>query len=168
MVWNSKVGGRVWKFGVNVDTDQILPGYAMAAPIDKLKDYALAGSEIPDFAQQVQPGDIVIAGDNFGCGSSREQAPVALKEAGTGLVIAKSFARIFRRNSINIGLPVLIADVIDKIGHGQQIEVDLKTAVITISETGEKLQGQLLSANVLETLEAGGLIAKVRKQLHLS
>lgn len=168
MAWNCKVRGRVWKFGVNVDTDQILPGYAMAAPIDKLKDYALAGSEISDFAQQVKPGDIVIAGDNFGCGSSREQAPVALKEAGTGLVIAKSFARIFRRNSINIGLPVLVADVVDKIGHGQQIEVDLKTAEITIIETGEKLQGQLLSANVLETLEAGGLIAKVRKQLHLS
>ncbi|MEA4901060.1 3-isopropylmalate dehydratase [Desulfitobacterium sp.] len=168
MAWNNKVRGRVWKFGVNVDTDQILPGYAMAAPIDKLKDYALAGSEIPDFAQKVQPGDIIVAGDNFGCGSSREQAPVALKDAGTGVVIAKSFARIFRRNSINIGLPVLIADVVDKIKNGQQVEVDLITAEITIIETGEKLQGQLLSANVLETLEAGGLIAKVRKQLHLS
>lgn len=168
MTWNNKVRGRAWKFGVNVDTDQILPGYAMAAPIDKLKDYALAGSEIPDFAQKVQPGDIIIAGDNFGCGSSREQAPVALKDAGTGVVIAKSFARIFRRNSINIGLPVLIADVVDKIKNGQQVEVDLITAEITIIETGEKLQGQLLSANVLETLEAGGLIAKVRKQLHLS
>ncbi|MPM69181.1 2,3-dimethylmalate dehydratase small subunit [bioreactor metagenome] len=140
----------------------------MAAPIDKLKDYALAGSEIPDFAQKVQPGDIIVAGDNFGCGSSREQAPVALKDAGTGVVIAKSIARIFRRNSINIGLPVLIADVVDKIKNGQQVEVDLITAEITIIETGEKLQGQLLSANVLETLEAGGLIAKVRKQLHLS
>lgn len=168
MAWNNKVRGRVWKFGVNVDTDQILPGYAMAAPIDKLKDYALAGSEIPDFAQKVQPGDIIVAGDNFGCGSSREQAPVALKDAGTGVVIAKSFARIFRRNSINIGLPVLIADVVDKIKNGQQVEVDLITAEITIIETGEKLQGQPLSANVLETLEAGGLIAKVRKQLHLS
>lgn len=168
MTWNSKVKGRVWKFGVNVDTDQILPGYAMAAPVEKLKDFALAGSDVPDFAQRIQPGDIIIADDNFGCGSSREQAPVALKEAGVGLIIAKSFARIFRRNSINIGLPVLLADVLAEVEQGQEIEVDLVTAEVTIQDTGKKLQGQMLAQNTLATLEAGGLIEKVRKQLGVS
>lgn len=168
MTWNSKVKGRVWKFGVNVDTDQILPGYAMAAPVEKLKDYALAGSDVPDFAQRIQLGDIIIADDNFGCGSSREQAPVALKEAGVGLIIAKSFARIFRRNSINIGLPVLSADVLDEVEQGQEIEVDLATAEVMILNTGKKLQGQMLAENTLATLEAGGLIEKVRKQLGVS
>ncbi|WP_434510946.1 3-isopropylmalate dehydratase [Desulfitobacterium sp. AusDCA] len=166
MAWNNKLKGRVWKFGTNVDTDQILPGYAMAAPEDKLKEYALAGSAIPDFAQKVQPGDIVVAGDNFGCGSSREQAPVALKEAGVALIIAKSLARIFRRNSVNIGMPVLVADLVDQIENGQEIEVDLVTGKITLLRTGDKVQGQALAPNVLETLECGGLIAKVRRHLN--
>ncbi|HVJ49177.1 3-isopropylmalate dehydratase [Desulfitobacterium sp.] len=167
MTWNSKLRGRVWKFGANVDTDQILPGYAMAAPEEKLKEYALAGSAIPDFAQKVHPGDVVVAGDNFGCGSSREQAPVALKEAGVSLIIAKSLARIFRRNSINIGIPVLVADLVDMVENGQEIEVDLVTGEITLLLTGDKVQGQVLAPNVLATLEAGGLIAKVRHQLNL-
>ncbi len=168
MSWKSKLHGRVWKLGGNVDTDQIFPGYAMAAPADKFKDYALAGSEIPDFAGRVQAGDIIVAGENFGCGSSREQAPVALKEAGVGLVIAKSFARIFRRNAINIGLPVLVCDLEQQVENGQEIEVDLVAAEVTICARGEKIRAAILAANVLQTLEAGGLIAKVRKQLKIS
>ena len=168
MSWKSKLHGRVWNLGGNVDTDQIFPGYAMAAPADKLKEYALAGSEIPDFARKVQDGDIIVTGGNFGCGSSREQAPVALKEAGVGLVIAKSFARIFRRNAINIGLPVLVCDMEQQVENGQEIEVDLETAEVTICASGGKISGTILASNVLETLEAGGLIAKVRKQLKIS
>lgn len=167
MSWKSKLHGRVWNLGGNVDTDQIFPGYAMAAPVEKLKEYALAGSEIPDFAKKVQAGDIIVAGENFGCGSSREQAPVALKEAGVGLVIAKSFARIFRRNAINIGLPVLVCDLEQQVENGQEIEVDLVSAEVTIGASGRKINGTILAANVLETLEAGGLIAKVRKQLKI-
>ncbi|MCB8816020.1 LeuD/DmdB family oxidoreductase small subunit [Desulfosporosinus shakirovi] len=168
MSWKCKLHGRVWKLGGNVDTDQIFPGYAMAAPADKFKDYALAGSEIPDFAGRVQAGDIIVAGENFGCGSSREQAPVALKAAGVGLVIAKSFARIFRRNAINIGLPVLVCDLEQQVENGQEIEVDLVAAEVTICARGEKIRATILAANVLQTLEAGGLIAKVRKQLKIS
>lgn len=168
MVWHKKIRGRVWKFGQNIDTDQILPGYAMAAPVEKLKEYALAGSEIPDFAKKVQPGDIVIAKENFGCGSSREQAPVALKEAGVGMVLAESFARIFRRNAINIGLPVMICDRVDQLQNGMEIEVDLVTAELAILATGETMGCQTLAPSVLETLQAGGLIEKVRKQLKIS
>lgn len=168
MGWNKKIRGRVWQLGQNVDTDQILPGYAMAAPVETLKDYALAGSDIPDFAQRVQLGDMIVAGENFGCGSSREQAPVALKEAGVGLVIAESFARIFRRNAINIGLPVMTCNQVEKLNDGMEIEVDLVTAEVTILPTGEKICCQALAPSVLETLQAGGLIAKVRKQLKLS
>ena len=168
MSWKSKLHGRVWNLGGNIDTDQIFPGYAMAAPVDKLKEYALAGSEIPDFASKVQAGDIIVAGENFGCGSSREQAPVALKEAGVGLVIAKSFARIFRRNAINIGLPVLVCDMEQRVENGQEIEVDLVTAEVTICSSSGKFSGTILASNVLETLEAGGLIAKVRRQLKIT
>ena len=164
MGWNSKLRGRVWNLGDNVDTDQIFPGYAMAAPAEKFKEYALAGSNIPDFAKKVRAGDIIIAGENFGCGSSREQAPAALKEAGVALIIAKSFARIFRRNAINIGLPVLVC-ALEPVENGGEIEADLVTAEITICANGKKITGTALAANVLETLEAGGLIAKVRRQL---
>lgn len=161
------IKGRVWLFQDNIDTDQILPGYAMAAPREKLKDYALAGSPYGDFAKKVQPGDIIVAGKNFGCGSSREQAPVALKEAGVSLVIAQSFARIFRRNCINIGLPVLLADLAEGVQHGDEILVNLKEAKITLVNSGQDVYGKELSPNVLETLECGGLINKVRKQFGL-
>lgn len=165
MGWSRKIRSKVWKLGSNVDTDQILPGYAMAYPVEKLKEFALAGSEIPDFARRVRSGDIIVADENFGCGSSREQAPVALKKIGVGLIIARSFARIFRRNSINIGLPVLMADLVDRVHHGDEIEVDLVAAEITLVASGEKIQGQVLAPGVLEILQAGGLIARVRQKL---
>lgn len=163
--WHIK--GNAWVFADNVDTDQILPGYAMAAPREKLKEFALAGSIYPDFAQNVQPGDVIVAGKNFGCGSSREQAPVALKEAGVSLVIAKTFARIFRRNAINIGLPVLVADLFPQVRHGEQVEVDLKTGRIYLPSQEVVIQGQALAPAILETLECGGLINKVRRQFGL-
>ena len=100
------IKGRVIVLGDDVDTDQILPGYAMAEPMDQLGNFAMAGLAGLDFKSVFQPGDIIVAGRNFGCGSSREQAPIALKQVGVALVIAKGFARIFRRNSINIGMPV--------------------------------------------------------------
>lgn len=164
---SEEIKGWVWLFADNVDTDQILPGYAMAATRERLKDYALAGSACPDFAQRVKPGDILVAGKNFGCGSSREQAPVALKEAGVSLVIAQSFARIFRRNCINIGLPVLIADVLPYVRQGDEIAVRLKEGKITVAGSGARIPGKQLSPGTLETLACGGLINKVRKQFGL-
>lgn len=157
------IKGQCWVFGRDVDTDQILPGYAMAEAAGDLGKFAMAGSEIQDFAARVNKGDIIVAGPNFGSGSSREQAPQALKLAGVSLIIAPSFARIFRRNAINIGLPVLMADLTGLVKTGEVISVDLGRA--KIEAAGKSLEAQPLSASVLETLEAGGLIPRVRKEL---
>lgn len=165
----SNIKGKAFLLNENVDTDQILPGYAMSYPVEELKKVALCGSIIPDFAKRVKAGDIIIADDNFGCGSSREQAPVALKMAGVGAVIAKSFARIFRKNSINIGLPVVVCENIDKIKseskEDDEFEIDLAKGIITNLRTQNKYELNSLSETTLETLQAGGLINKVRKKL---
>lgn len=155
--------GKVWIFGENIDTDQILPGYAMAESADSLARFAMIGSATPDFASRVNSGDIIVAGRNFGCGSSREQAPAALKQAGVGLIIAESFARIFRRNAINIGLPVMIAKIGTDVQQGELAAVNLTNGEITVGK--QKMQGQPLSENVLATIEAGGLINRVRNEL---
>lgn len=162
----NKLQGTVWVFGDNVDTDQILPGYAMAEEFSTLARYAMAGSKIPDFSKRVTAGDIIIGGKNFGCGSSREQAPVALKLAGVSLVIAESFARIFRRNSINIGLPVMTIDQALTVESGEVMEVDIATGVITLA--GKELLGKGLTENSLKTIAAGGLINRVRQELGIT
>lgn len=161
-----KIRGRVFFLGDHVDTDQILPGYAMSAPVCELKKYALKGSSIPDFAKKVKPGDVIIGGKNFGCGSSREQAPVALKEAGVGAVIATSFAMIFRKNSINIGLPVIPSEFIDQmkkdIKEGDLVEVDVESGILLHIDSGKTYELCQLSHPALATLRAGGLINRVR------
>lgn len=162
-----KVEGSCWVFGNNVDTDQILPGYAMAEAADQLGRFALAGSAVPDFAARVKPGDIVVAGPNFGCGSSREQAPEALKQAGVSLILAPSFARIFRRNAINIGLPVMVCDLTTHVRTDDHISVDVEAGRITLSD-GTSLQATPLSASALDTLRAGGLINRVKVELGLN
>jgi 3-isopropylmalate dehydratase small subunit len=124
----------------------------------------MAGSGIPDFAKQVSPGDIIVAGSNFGCGSSREQAPLALKDAGVVLVVASSFARIFRRNAINIGLAVLQADLNGLVTDGAIITADVKTGSIRLPD-GKMVAAQVPGENITEILAAGGLINKVRHQL---
>ncbi|MDR3591150.1 MAG: 3-isopropylmalate dehydratase [Negativicutes bacterium] len=156
--------GRVWLFGDSVDTDQILPGYAMAYPREQLKGCAMAGSPRPNFAAEVSPGDIIVAGGNFGCGSSREQAPLALKDAGVALVIAASFARIFRRNAINIGLPVLQVDLGGRVEDGDIVAADVSSAQVVLPD-GSRINGQVPGENVIAVLAAGGLINKVRRQL---
>lgn len=153
----------------NVDTDQILPGYAMSYPPEKLGSAALGGSEIPDFAKKATIGDIIIAGENFGCGSSREQAPVALKASGLAAVVAASFARIFRRNSINIGLPVVVCREIGKIREEtspeDEFSVDVEKAELRNLSKGKSYPLQPLAGSSLETLRAGGLINKVKEKL---
>jgi 3-isopropylmalate dehydratase small subunit len=157
------IKGRVLVVGDNVDTDQILPGYAMAEPAGQLGKFAMAGCPELDFARRVQSGDILVAGSNFGCGSSREQAPIALKMAGIRLVVAANFARIFRRNAINIGLPVYAADIVELVHDGNFIEVDLVNGTIRCS--GEIIQAPPLSPGALKTLDYGGLIQRVRAEL---
>lgn len=158
-----KVKGKVIVLGNDVDTDQILPGYAMAEPFDELGKFAMAG--LPDmvFSEVAEPGCIIVAASNFGCGSSREQAPISLKKFGVSMIVAKGFARIFRRNSINIGLPVYAADIVDLVKTGDVIEVD--PAAGTIEINGEIHTFKPLSENVLKTLECGGLIPRVRAEL---
>lgn len=158
-----KIKGNIWLFGDNVDTDQILPGYAMTEPVENLHTFAMAGSQTPDFAKLVQAGDMIVAQENFGSGSSREQAPVALKNAGVSLVIAQSFARIFRRNAINIGLPVIEATLVGKVKQGEVLMVSLKEG--TITQNGVQVATFHLTKSTYETIKAGGLINRVRSQL---
>lgn len=158
-----KIKGKIIILGDDVDTDQILPGYAMAEPLDQLGKFAMAGLSGLDFKSVFEPSAILVAGRNFGCGSSREQAPIALKQAGVSLVIAKGFARIFRRNAINIGLPVWAADLQNKLKTGDRAEVDLENGTITVN--GKTYLFNPLSEPVLKTLEYGGLIPRVRAEL---
>lgn len=158
-----KIKGKVIVLGDDVDTDQILPGYAMAEPYEKLGGFAMAGLSGLDFSTVFEPGCVIVANRNFGCGSSREQAPIALKQRGVGMVIAKGFARIFRRNSINIGLPVWAADLHDKVKTGDIAEVDLEHGTVVVNGTEHKFEP--MSLNVRKTLEHGGLIPRVRAEL---
>lgn len=157
------IKGKIIVLGDDVDTDQILPGYAMAEPMERLGSFAMAGLAGMDFKEVYEPGSILVAGRNFGCGSSREQAPIALKQVGVPLVIAKGFARIFRRNCINIGLPVWAADLADRVSTGDEAEIDLEKGRAVVG--GEEFAFPPLSATVLKTLEYGGLIPRVRAEL---
>ena len=151
-------GGNVWKFGDDVDTDAIIPGrYLTINDPKELAKYAFEGM-LPEFAQQVKPGDIIVAGSNFGCGSSREHAPLALKGAGISCIIAKSFARIFFRNAINIGLPVLECNKIDQIEAGDVLKVDLAKGMIQNKAKGEKYPATPLPEFVRNIIEHDGLI----------
>jgi 3-isopropylmalate dehydratase small subunit len=160
------IKGKVIVLGDDVDTDQILPGYAMAEPYDQLGKFAMAGLADMDFKSVYEPGCILVAGRNFGCGSSREQAPTALNQAQVSLVVANGFARIFRRNAINIGLPVWSADLAPYVNSGDLIEVDLENGTVLIN--GVLTQFDPPSENVLKTLEYGGLIPRVRAELGIA
>jgi 3-isopropylmalate dehydratase small subunit len=158
-----KFTGRVWLLGDDIDTDIIMPTeYLAFKTIDEMKPYAFSPLR-PELAGKISPGDIIVAGSNFGCGSSREQAPIALKQAQVALVVAQGFARIFRRNCINIGMPVFVADAVGKLKTGEIIEVDLEKG--TINAPCGVIQSAPLSENVLKTLEYGGLIPRVRAEL---
>jgi 3-isopropylmalate/(R)-2-methylmalate dehydratase small subunit len=159
--------GRAWVFGDSVDTDMITPGKYLAMLDPKgLAEHVLEGAD-PQFPKKVKPGDLLVAGQNFGCGSSREHAPVAIKGAGVPVVLAESFARIFYRNAINVGLPALeAAGVRAATREGDVLEVDLQQGTVRNQRTGETLHGAPLSGKALEILEAGGLVGIVRRKLH--
>ena len=158
--------GKVFKYGDNVDTDVIIPARYLNT-IDK-KELASHCMEDLDktFISRVQSGDIMVAGFNFGCGSSREHAPIAIKESGISLVIAKSFARIFYRNSINIGLPILeCPEAIDAINEGDQLEADLDNGVIYNRTTGKEYKTQPFPQFIQNIILGGGLVESVKKGL---
>jgi len=156
-----KLDGKVWKFRDSIDTDVIIAGrYLRTFSLDDLASHVME-AEDPNFAENVQDGDIIVAGWNFGCGSSREQAPVALKHAGISAIIAKSFARIFYRNAINIGLPVITADVTAE--KGDELCIDLENGVILNKTTGLEFKIQPFDSFMLEILSDGGLVKHYQK-----
>ncbi|MFH1399012.1 MAG: 3-isopropylmalate dehydratase small subunit [Candidatus Woesearchaeota archaeon] len=149
---------RVWKFGDNVNTDQIIPGrYYPREDVEALGGFCLCELR-PDFAAGKQKGDIIVAGKNFGCGSSREYAAIALRYSGMRCVIAQSFARIFYRNCINVGFPILICDL--GVEDGDQIAVDLEKGVIRVN--GKTYLAKPLPKFVLEIFEQGGIIEYIK------
>jgi len=153
-----KLPGNVWRFGDDIDTDAIIPGkYLTINKPDELARHAFEGVR-PEFARGSKEGDIIVAGFNFGCGSSREHAPLALKGAMIKCIIAKSFARIFFRNSINIGLPLLECPDTDKIEESDHIEVDFGSGLITNTTKNETYQATPLPDFVRGIVDAGGLI----------
>ncbi|KYH31758.1 3-isopropylmalate dehydratase small subunit [Neomoorella mulderi] len=153
--------GKAWKFGDNINTDLISPAQYMEMNYEEIGRHAMEGV-MPGFSDRICKGDFIVAGENFGSGSSRETAQIALKYAGVGGVIAKSFARIFFRNSINTGLPVLELEEINKIEQGDELEVDLGAGIIKNLSKNESYVVPPLPANVKELVEAGGLIPYLR------
>ena len=157
--------GHAWTYGRDVDTDLIIPArYLNMKTASELARHVMEDAD-PSFAGKVQPGDIVVAKENFGCGSSREHAPIALKGAGVSVVIAKSFARIFYRNSFNTGLPILVApEAADGIGEGDELTVDLATGEIADLTTGATFQAQPLPPFMRELVDAGGLLPYLKSR----
>lgn len=159
--------GRVRKYGDNVSTDDIYPGKYLSITTDR-QEMAKHCFEIADprFLTDARSGDIIVGGRNFGCGSSREQAATCLKEFGISVVVAESFARIFYRNAINLGLPIVIAPGIgDRVESGQTLELDLETGTIKNMDTGEAIKSIPLPPSVIEILKDGGLIPHLKKRL---
>jgi 3-isopropylmalate/(R)-2-methylmalate dehydratase small subunit len=159
------IKGKVWKYGDDVNTDVIFPGkytYTITDPTE-MAEHALEDLD-PDFVKKVEKGDVIVAGKNFGCGSSREQAATCIKEAGAGAVIATSFARIFFRNAVNQGLPLIESEEAAKaLEKGQEIEIDFEAGEIRTKEKTIKFPP--LPEAVLGILQAGGLIQYTKKKL---
>ena len=151
--------GQAWKFGNNIDTDLIIPArYLNTSDPDELAKYAMQDAN-PEWVDKMKKGDFIVAGDNFGCGSSREHAPIALKAAGISAVIAKSFARIFYRNAINIGLPIMeSAEAAENINEGDEVEVDLAGGKIKDLTSGATYKAQPFPEFMQKIIDAGGLI----------
>ena len=165
---NLKIRGRVWKFGDDINTDLIIAGkYKLSiTDIGELSKHAMEAL-IPDFAKKVEKGDLIVAGRNFGCGSSREQAPLVLKHIGIGAVIAESFARIFYRNAINIGLPVIECKETNKIADEDLLEVNLSEGHIRNLTRNEVYEFKPIPPALLEILLSDGLVNYVKKHRKL-
>jgi 3-isopropylmalate/(R)-2-methylmalate dehydratase small subunit len=160
-----RLKGRAWKYGDNINTDYILPGiYLEITDPKELAEHAMEGID-PGFTKKIQKGDIIIGGRNFGLGSSREHAPIALKYSGIGAIIAESFARIFFRNSANIGLPALeLHNATKIINEGDILDINLIKGIVTINES-KTIKFTPMPAFMLEILKEGGLTTFIRKNI---
>ena len=156
--------GKVLKYGDNVDTDVIIPArYLNTSDKKELASHCMEDID-KDFKNKVQAGDIMVAGYNFGCGSSREHAPIAIKESGVSLVIARSFARIFYRNSINIGLAIVeCSEAVDGMENGDKVEADLTSGVLYNRTNGQSFKVQPFPPFIQKIIENGGLVASIQK-----
>jgi 3-isopropylmalate/(R)-2-methylmalate dehydratase small subunit len=160
-----KFKGRIWKFGDNIDTDAIIPArYLNIWDPAGLAAHCMEDAD-PEFMKKMKPGDIIVAGENFGCGSSREHAPIAIKAAGIACVVAKSFARIFYRNSFNMGLPIFESqELSDMVAEGEEIEVDADSGLIRITgKKTEPLRIQPIPSFMQELIADGGLMNHITK-----
>ena len=158
--------GKVWKFGDDVDTDIIIPGrYLVLRDEKELAACVMEGCD-PEFSKKVQKGDIIVAGKNFGCGSSREHAPIAIKGAGISAVVAESFARIFYRNSINIGLPLIeVKEISRHISEGDIVDINIDEGILKDLNTNEEFEIKPLPDFMLGIMEEGGLINFLKNHL---
>lgn len=160
------ISGRIWVFGDHVDTDVIIPAcYLHTSDPAELARHCMEGLDA-GFPDSVQSGDLIVAGENFGCGSSREHAPLAIKAAGVGCVIASSFARIFYRNAINIGLPIVVCpEAVASAEEGQSLEVDLEGGMIRNLTLGTNMPFEPFPPFMMELILAGGLVAHTRNRI---
>ena len=159
------IQGKAWKFGNNINTDEIIPArYLNTSDPKELAAHCMEDADA-DFVKKVNAGDIIVGGNNFGCGSSREHAPIAIKAADVSLVIAKTFARIFFRNCINIGLPILeCPEIVDEVNSGDTLEVDLKEGTIKNVTSGKEYSSAKYPEFMEELIDAGGLMAWVGRK----
>lgn len=163
-----KIKGKVWKFGDNIDTDAIIPArYLNTSDPAELAKHVMEDAD-KDFPSKVRRGDLIVAGKNFGCGSSREHAPIAIKAAGIQAVVAKSFARIFFRNAFNIGLPIFeVPELVDETDEGDELIINMDTGEIENTTKGRKYRTKPIPAFMQELIEAGGLIEWTKKRLNV-
>jgi 3-isopropylmalate/(R)-2-methylmalate dehydratase small subunit len=159
------VRGKVWKFGKNIDTDIIIAArYLNTSDPKELAKHIMEDAD-PEFTKKMQPGDIIVADENFGCGSSREHAPIALKEAGVAAVIAPTFARIFYRNAFNMGLPIFELKEIDEINEGDTIKIDMDSGEVINETTGKSYKFTPIPEFMQELVNVGGLIDYAKKEI---
>lgn len=160
-----KITGNVWRFGDDVDTDLIIPARHLTTTDPKeLARHCMEDAD-PDFVNKIKTGDIIVGGKNFGCGSSREHAPIAIKAAGISCVIAKSFARIFYRNAFNMGLPILECREADVFKAGEKLAIDFDTGEIVQKETGRTFPAQPIPPFMQELVQSGGLMKYIQKKI---
>jgi len=158
------IKGRVWKFGDNVNTDVMAPGFAFTAPWEELRRLILHIH--PKFTQEAKPGDVIVAGKNWGCGSSREQAPANLKRLGMGCVVAESFGRIYFRNSVALAFPSIVCPGVSQaFDEGDELELELESARLRNMTKGNELKGEPLSKDMLAIIAKGGIIPALRERL---
>ncbi len=159
------ITAKVWKFGDNIDTDLIIAArYLNTSDPKELASHVMEDAD-PDFVKNLSRGDVIVAGENFGCGSSREHAPIALKEAGVSAVVAKSFARIFYRNAFNMGLPIFTLSEVDQINEGSQIKIDSENGKIVNLDTNTTFEFTPIPPFMQELVSCGGLINYAKAEI---